>query len=224
MSSIVRIALLDDHLVVRAGLEAILAPEPDLHAVGFAADEWRVSTVLRRTRPDVVVLDLHDRGHAGLALCLKIKREPDPPSVVLYCADTPAALLVAAAVAGADTTAGISSATATLLEAIRAAARPPRTTPSISPRMKAAAAARLDPADHAILAMRLASNPSGDIATTLGVPRPGSRTGSPRSSPSSNRSEWRPDVHARLIATADRSPPTGWRTEAPTARPSRAPS
>jgi hypothetical protein len=35
--------------------------------------------------------------------------------------------------------------------------------------MKAEAAARLDPADHAILAMRLADVPPVQIATTLGV-------------------------------------------------------
>jgi hypothetical protein len=36
--------------------------------------------------------------------------------------------------------------------------------------MKAEAAARLDPADHAILAMRIAGESPVDIAATLGVP------------------------------------------------------
>jgi DNA-binding NarL/FixJ family response regulator len=77
---------------------------------------------------------------------------------LLYSAYTPAALVVAAVVAGADAIVSKSSAAATLVEAIRAVARNPRTIPRISPQMKADAAARLDPADHAILAMRVAGD------------------------------------------------------------------
>jgi hypothetical protein len=80
------------------------------------------------------------------------------------------ALVVAAAVAGADAIVSKSSAAATLVEAIRAVARNPRTIPRISPQMKADAAARLDPADHAILAMRVAGDSPVEIAATLGVP------------------------------------------------------
>jgi DNA-binding NarL/FixJ family response regulator len=89
---------------------------------------------------------------------------------LLYSAYTPAALVVAAAVAGADAIVSKSSAAATLVEAIRAMARNPRTIPRISPQMKADAAARLDPADHAILAMRVAGDSPVEIAATLGVP------------------------------------------------------
>jgi DNA-binding NarL/FixJ family response regulator len=49
-------------------------------------------------------------------------------------------------------------------------ARKPRTIPQFSPQMKADAAARLDPADHAILAMRVAGDSPVEIAATLGVP------------------------------------------------------
>ncbi|MCW3065521.1 MAG: response regulator receiver protein [Solirubrobacterales bacterium] len=164
------IAVLDDHPAVRAGLEAILAPQADLQLVGFAAGEHELWALLERTRPTVVVLDLHHPGRDGLALSLQIKRQPDPPAVVLYSAYTPADLMVAAAVAGADATVSKSSDAATLVEAIRAVARNPRTIPPITPRMKADAAARLDPADHAILAMRVAGDSPVEIAATLGVP------------------------------------------------------
>jgi hypothetical protein len=56
-----------------------------------------------------------------------------------------------------------------LVEVIRAVASNPRPIPSISPQMKAVAAARLDPADHAILAMHVAGDLPVEIASTLGV-------------------------------------------------------
>jgi DNA-binding NarL/FixJ family response regulator len=115
----IRVALLDDHPGVRAGRQAILATEPDLQVVGSAADEHALWPLLERARPAIVVLDLHHPGRDGLALCLQIKRQPDPPAVVLYSAYTSAALVVAAAVAGADAIVSKSSALTTLLEAIR---------------------------------------------------------------------------------------------------------
>jgi DNA-binding NarL/FixJ family response regulator len=61
---------------VRAGLQAILATEPDLQVVGFATDEHALWPVLERTRPAIVVLDLHHPGRDGLALCPQVKRQP----------------------------------------------------------------------------------------------------------------------------------------------------
>jgi DNA-binding NarL/FixJ family response regulator len=57
-----------------------------------------------------------------------------------------------------------------LNEAIRTLARNRRTIPAITPRMRADAAAKLDPRDHAILPMRVAGTPPVEIAATLGVP------------------------------------------------------
>jgi DNA-binding NarL/FixJ family response regulator len=98
----IRVAFLDDHPAVRAGLQAILATEPDLRLVGSAAGEHELWPLLERTHPAVVILDLHHPGRDGLALCLQIKRQPDAPAVLLCSAYSPAALVVAAAVAGAD--------------------------------------------------------------------------------------------------------------------------
>jgi DNA-binding NarL/FixJ family response regulator len=164
------VALLDDHPAVRAGVQAILALQPGLHLVGCASNEDELWPMLERTQPIVAILDLHHPGRDGLALCLELKRRPNPPGVVLYSANTPATLVVAAAVAGADAIVGKSSTAAALVEAIRTVARNRRTIPPITPRMRADAAAKLDPRDHAILAMRVADTPPVEIAATLGVP------------------------------------------------------
>jgi hypothetical protein len=67
---------------------------------------------------------------------------------------------------------GKSSSAAALLGAIREVARAPRLRPPVSRQMRAGAAARLDPADHAILAMRLAGDSGADIGAVLGLPAP----------------------------------------------------
>ena len=170
MNAVIRVAHLDDHPALRLGLEAILTPEPDLQPVGSAADEEEVWRLLRRTRPSVVVLDVHHPGRDGLSLTMQIKRALHPPAVVLYSAPTPGPLIVAAAVAGADAVVGKSSSARALLEAIRLVAREPRTGPPVSPRMRTEAAAQLTPSDHAIFAMRLAGDPALDIAATLALP------------------------------------------------------
>jgi DNA-binding NarL/FixJ family response regulator len=170
MSPPIRIALLDDHTAVRAGLRAIIASEPDLELVGAAASEAELWPLLRTTHPDLVLLDLHHPGRDGLSLALQIKRPPDAPAVVLYSAFIDDVLVVAAALAGAGAVVSKSSSTASLLEAIRALARNPCSLPQISLRMRREAAARLDPADRPILAMRLAGDQPAEIGHTLRLP------------------------------------------------------
>lgn len=62
----IRIVHLDDHLATRAGLSALVAGEPDLVSVGAAADEAELWTLVHRTHPSLVVLDLHRSGRDGL--------------------------------------------------------------------------------------------------------------------------------------------------------------
>ncbi|RKT78387.1 LuxR family two component transcriptional regulator [Terracoccus luteus] len=53
-----RVVLVDDHRLVRAGLRAVIDAEADLEVVGEAADGSEVEAVVARTAPDVVLMDL----------------------------------------------------------------------------------------------------------------------------------------------------------------------
>ena len=98
----IRIMLVDDHPAMRAGLTGVLTAEPGMVPLGAAASAEELLPVLKRTRPDLVLLDYHLPGTDGLALCRRLKREIPAPSVLLYSAYADAQLAVPAILAGAD--------------------------------------------------------------------------------------------------------------------------
>jgi DNA-binding NarL/FixJ family response regulator len=55
---VIRVVLADDHALVRDGLRAVLAREPDLQVVGEAADGREALLVAETAKPDVAVFDL----------------------------------------------------------------------------------------------------------------------------------------------------------------------
>jgi DNA-binding NarL/FixJ family response regulator len=55
---VIRVVIVDDHAVVRSGLELLLAATDDLELVGSAEDGDRAAGVVADVRPDVVVMDL----------------------------------------------------------------------------------------------------------------------------------------------------------------------
>jgi DNA-binding NarL/FixJ family response regulator len=62
----IRIVLVDDHSVLRAGLKALLDSEPDLRVVGEASTGEEGIEKATRLKPDVVVMDLSMPGLGGL--------------------------------------------------------------------------------------------------------------------------------------------------------------
>jgi DNA-binding NarL/FixJ family response regulator len=63
----IRILLVDDHALVRAGLRAVLAAEADIEVVGEAASGEEALRLARALHPDVVLMDLQMPGMSGLA-------------------------------------------------------------------------------------------------------------------------------------------------------------
>lgn len=61
------VVLVDDQALLRAGFRALIDAEPDLEVVGEAADGNEALDVVRRCRPDVVLMDIRMPGMDGLA-------------------------------------------------------------------------------------------------------------------------------------------------------------
>jgi len=119
----IRVLVVDDHPVLRAGLEAVLRVEPGFRCVGGAEDSETMWDLLRRGKPDVVVLDHRLGGEDGIQLCTAIRAEPEPPSVLLYTADPGPALERAALAAGASGLVDKAIDVGALFDAIRVAGR-----------------------------------------------------------------------------------------------------
>lgn len=68
----IRILLVDDHPVLRSGLDALLALEPDMEVVGQASTGEEGIEKTRLLRPDVVVMDLAMPGIGGLEATRRI--------------------------------------------------------------------------------------------------------------------------------------------------------
>jgi two-component system response regulator NreC len=63
---VVRVLVVDDHAVVRAGLRLLIDAEPDLETVGEAGDVRGAIFETRATKPDLVLLDVTMPGESGL--------------------------------------------------------------------------------------------------------------------------------------------------------------
>jgi len=64
---LIRVVIVDDHAVVRAGLEQLLNGESDLEVVGTAASGDEGVALVREQRPDVVLMDLQMPGVDGVS-------------------------------------------------------------------------------------------------------------------------------------------------------------
>lgn len=62
----VKVAIVDDHAVLRSAVRSVLSLEPDLEVVGETDDGAEVLNLLRQTPVDVIVLDLSMPGWSGL--------------------------------------------------------------------------------------------------------------------------------------------------------------
>jgi DNA-binding NarL/FixJ family response regulator len=83
MSGPVRVLLVDDDALLRAGLRLMLAPEASVDVVGEAADGDEVLAAVDHHRPDVVLMDIRMPRLDGIAATRLLHAQPQPPVVVL---------------------------------------------------------------------------------------------------------------------------------------------
>ncbi|PRX43601.1 LuxR family two component transcriptional regulator [Prauserella shujinwangii] len=79
----IRVLLADDETMVRAGVGAILAADGDIEVVAEAADGHEAVEQVRRTRPDVALLDIRMPRLDGLAAAAEIRRVRPETAVVI---------------------------------------------------------------------------------------------------------------------------------------------
>jgi DNA-binding NarL/FixJ family response regulator len=79
----VRVLLVDDDALVRAGLRIILSSAEDLEVVGEADDGTHAVAAVREHRPDVVLMDIRMAQMDGITATAALRRLEAPPQVIV---------------------------------------------------------------------------------------------------------------------------------------------
>ncbi len=98
----VRVALCDDHGVVRSGLRRILEAEDDLEVVGEAGTAAEATSLARAERPDVFVMDLGLPDASGITATTEVRKASPATRVLVLTVHDDVAYLRRAFEAGAD--------------------------------------------------------------------------------------------------------------------------
>jgi DNA-binding NarL/FixJ family response regulator len=98
---IIRILLVDDHPVVRAGLSGLLASQPDFEVVGEASHGLEALALLNTLKPDVVLMDLRMPLLDGVSAIRQIRASGARPQVLVLTTYDTDSEIVRAVEAGA---------------------------------------------------------------------------------------------------------------------------
>ena len=83
VSAQIRVLIVDDDALVRAGLTMLFAGVGDIEIVGEVADGSEVTDAVAERQPDVVLMDIRMPGMDGLAATEILRRRDRPPEVIV---------------------------------------------------------------------------------------------------------------------------------------------
>ena len=115
----IRILIVDDHVLMRSGLRALLSSCLDVEVVGEAGDGQAALAMLGETTPDIVLLDVSMPGMGGLECVRLIRRDHPGVRVILLTMHEDARYLQEGVAAGAAGYVMKKSADEVLYQAIR---------------------------------------------------------------------------------------------------------
>lgn len=119
---VIRVILADDHLVVRAGLKALLGTAKDIEVVGEATNGRDALALVERLAPHVAVLDLDMPQMDGLAATKALVAHASPTRVLILTMHTEDDYLITLLEAGASGYLVKNAADRELADAVRAVA------------------------------------------------------------------------------------------------------
>jgi DNA-binding NarL/FixJ family response regulator len=170
----IRLLVADDHPVVRDGLRAMLATQPDMELVGEAATGTEAVTQARALRPDVVLMDLQMPDLDGPAAIVTLREQAPEVRVLVLTTYGTDADITRAVDAGATGYLLKDAPREQLFGAIRAAARgesvlSPSVATRVLGRMRAPAEEALSPRELEILGAVARGLSNKDIGRQLHV-------------------------------------------------------
>ena len=168
----IRVVVVDDDALVRAGLVMILGGAPDIDVVAEAADGRAGLLAARAQRPDVVLMDIRMPNLDGLEATEAFGSWPDPPKVIVLTTFDADDYVVRALGAGASGFLLKDTAPAAIVEAIRRVADgDPMLSPSVTTKLIAkltsvAGTGRSQAAKERVLAL---TDRERDVAVAVGA-------------------------------------------------------
>ena len=152
----IRVLVVDDHPVVRAGMVALLGEQPDVEVVGEAGNGAEALALVPRLSPDVVLMDLRMPVMDGAEATARLRAEPGGPEVLVLTTYDTDADIVRAVESGARGYLLKDTAPAVLADAIRRAALgetvlAPPVAARLAERLRAPARAELTPRELDVL-------------------------------------------------------------------------
>jgi len=102
MTEQIRVVVVDDQQMVRAGFRMVIDSQPDLTVVGEAGDGAAAVQLLGSTGADVVLMDIRMPGTDGLEATRQVTALPEAPRVVVLTTFDLDEYVVAAIGAGAS--------------------------------------------------------------------------------------------------------------------------
>ncbi|GAA3128861.1 DNA-binding NarL/FixJ family response regulator [Kribbella aluminosa] len=167
----IRVALVDDHPVVRAGIRALVDGEDDLTVVGEASDAPSAEQLVAAVRPDVVLMDLNlGPGPGGAEVTAKLRRRADSPYVLILTTYDTEAAIMSAIDAGASGYLLKDAPSEDLFRAIRGTARGETVlAPTVAARLIRRTGPTLTEREVEILGLLATGKSNRDLAKTLYV-------------------------------------------------------
>ncbi len=119
----IRVLVVDDHVIVRRGIRAVLEPEPDIELVGEAGTGATAIAQAQALQPDVILMDLLMPGMDGVEAIRRIKAQRPEVHILVLTTFAGEEMVLSAIKAGASGYQLKDSSPEALVEAIRAVQR-----------------------------------------------------------------------------------------------------
>ncbi len=170
----IRVLLIDDHALVRAGLARLIASGEDMEVVGDAGDGSTGATLARELKPDVALVDLAMPGMDGIETTRRVRAASEHTQVVVLTAFSDRVQVLGALDAGARGYLLKDAEPDELLRGIRAAARgesplDPRAAHAVLTRATPEAGSTLTAREREVLKLVAEGLPNKQIARALGI-------------------------------------------------------